>query len=650
MGTVGLFDDRKQWSRVSLIALAALCFGYALYIAARYAAQAPLDEYSFRQSQTALTAYWLARNGFSLAYETPVAGAPWSIPFEFPIYQFIVAMVSRATTCSLDVAGRMVSFVFLALCLLPARSITRSLGFKDAVFYVFAALLLSSPLYLYWGRSFMIETAAVFFSIAGIKYFIDLQQGKRPILDASLFVFFISLSILQKATTGLPVLAVLGLVFAGQSAVGPRPLRTLFSTRNVLTALLCFGIPLLVGIAWTLYTDQVKSHNPLGIRLTSAALSHWNWGTLAQRVSPQLYLDVIWGRMIERNLGGLLGVALLTLALVLRGDRKSKIVIVVSLVLGLVPLFLFSNLHLIHNYYQTGNLIFLIYALSVALGQLISERMPGKPIVLILAASLVASNYFWFSKEMLPIVKKVYDRGNSREFAVGEALRKRVPEGKVFVAFGNDWSSTFAYMAQRKSFTVPGFFASYNRIARHPELFVDEGQLGAVVLCPGTATPTVRDLNFWSTSRRRWRIETVGECLIATPDSGASIGTSMPVPRQCEGNLETAQVYPSTTGGNLHVGGWTTVSGKEGQVAEKVYVTLVGHDARTNYYEALPTDRPDVAAFFGKTDGQDMGFVRDIATTNLAGSYVVGVARLYRGRTETCQFSRSVTIGSPENE
>ena len=203
----------RPLSEIFIILLAIFCFSYSTYIAIRYAKQIPLDLYSFRQTQTALTSYWLLKNGFSFAYETPVAGTPWSIPFEFPIYQYIVALISQILGCSLNATWRLVSYFFLVLCLIPARFITKSLKLSDSVFYIFAALLFSSPIYLYWGRTFMIETTAVFFSVAAIKYFIDLVLVEKPLKSALLFLVFISLSILQKATTGLPVLALLSFVY-----------------------------------------------------------------------------------------------------------------------------------------------------------------------------------------------------------------------------------------------------------------------------------------------------------------------------------------------------------------------------------------------------------------------------------------------------
>src|SRR5262249_52359859 len=49
------------------------------------------DLHQFRQTQTAIAAYWIWRGGPWLAYETPVLGYPWSIPFEFPIFQYLLA-------------------------------------------------------------------------------------------------------------------------------------------------------------------------------------------------------------------------------------------------------------------------------------------------------------------------------------------------------------------------------------------------------------------------------------------------------------------------------------------------------------------------------------------------------------------------------
>src|SRR5690349_3116714 len=68
-----------------------------------------LSIHNFRQTQTAITSYYMIRGGPFLKYETPVFGVPWSIPFEFPLYQWIVAKASVSFDLSLESAGRAVS-------------------------------------------------------------------------------------------------------------------------------------------------------------------------------------------------------------------------------------------------------------------------------------------------------------------------------------------------------------------------------------------------------------------------------------------------------------------------------------------------------------------------------------------------------------
>lgn len=48
---------------------------------------------------------------------TPVLGAPWSIPFEFPFYQWLAALLSSITGMSADNSGRLVSTVFHVGCI-----------------------------------------------------------------------------------------------------------------------------------------------------------------------------------------------------------------------------------------------------------------------------------------------------------------------------------------------------------------------------------------------------------------------------------------------------------------------------------------------------------------------------------------------------
>ena len=60
-----------------------------------------------------------AAEGLRLDYITPVLGPPWSIPFEFPLYQWLAGGFHALTGYPLDQSGRLVSLVFFYLCLVP---------------------------------------------------------------------------------------------------------------------------------------------------------------------------------------------------------------------------------------------------------------------------------------------------------------------------------------------------------------------------------------------------------------------------------------------------------------------------------------------------------------------------------------------------
>jgi hypothetical protein len=163
----------RMLSRIAYPLLAGLALVFLAHEAIVYAWQPLVDVHAFRQTQTALTAYWMQKEGFALAYQTPVAGFPWAIPFEFPIYQVIVALLSSFTGLDLSATGRLVSFFFLVACAWPVFGMSRRLDWPRPVPWIICALLWTSPFHVYWGRTFMIETTALFFALASLMYAID---------------------------------------------------------------------------------------------------------------------------------------------------------------------------------------------------------------------------------------------------------------------------------------------------------------------------------------------------------------------------------------------------------------------------------------------------------------------------------------------
>ena len=135
-----------------LVAACLLCLAHAIYYLLLGITSPVLEGNPFRETQTALSAYWLWRGGPWFAYETPVLGYPWSVPLEFPIYQGLVAIL-RGFGVPIHIGGRLLSFGFYVACLWPLSRLFRVIDLPRTAFLTMSALFLSAPTYVFWGRT-----------------------------------------------------------------------------------------------------------------------------------------------------------------------------------------------------------------------------------------------------------------------------------------------------------------------------------------------------------------------------------------------------------------------------------------------------------------------------------------------------------------
>lgn len=622
-----------------LLTIALVALSFSFHLAITYAVQPPLDAYSFRQTQTALTSYWFIEQGFQLAYETPVAGAPWAIPFEFPIYQAIVAYISKTFNLSLDGTGRLVSYAFLLLLVIPAIAITERLKLPSVTSLYFIAILFSMPIYIYWGRSFMIETAALFFGIAAIKFFLDYLLGNRSIWVVLAFVAFATLCMLQKATTALPIMIVFSIVFFVFELNRSSSLKSATLIKNLFAGGVVFLIPISIGFAWIIGTDQIKLENPLGEQLTSTALVEWNWGTLSQRTSSELWTKVVWERILSHNLGAWLGLSLIAAPFFVCVEPKIKFIALGLVSLGIVPLFLFTNLHLIHDYYQTANVVFFAYGVSLTLAVVVAPIF-GKPVAIFTLAMLMLSNYVALQNGYLPQIKTEFTKAN-RDLAIGKILNREISYGDQFVAFGNDWSSTFAYISERKSFTVPPWFKEYERVISNPAEFLEQGRLGAIVSCT-TQKPTGIQIFEWAKNNGSWKVGETHECLIVTPEK--QFYDPSLEPTQCQGSIDRADVELREGKEFVVFAGWFSERGDNNLLADDVVLKVSNQDTTPIYLQALKVPRLDVNQHLRIHGDIDAGFSRIIENTFKKGTYEIELVQGIGNKFRSCGIRKTVEI------
>ena len=660
------------WAPIGAI-LVAVIAGWA---AICYAAQPLLECFGFRQTQTALTSYWMMMDGWKLAYETPVAGYPWAIPMEFPIYQSLVASIAYWGNLPLDPVGRLVSYCFLLACVWPALAITRRLQFKSQVAWVFCALLWSSPLYLFWGRTFMIETAAVFFTLAAIPYAIELFEASPRWISTFLFAFFATLGMLQKVTTTLPVLVVLALVLLviHVKSCGFK-LPTWHKSACVAVA---FSIPLVISILWINYSDYLKAQNLLGVFLTSKALNKWNFGTLNQRFDFTVLKTIFWDRLLLNNAAGFLGITILGISLFI-GTKRARTIILINLVMFVLPIFIFINLHFIHAYYQISSTIFLMGALAVAITVALPERVGKLPLSPIMTILLIGCNLYFFSTGYAHIMRLTFDASKTEILAIGDVIRRYTPKESGMVIFGADWSSEIGYYSERKSFTVPHWPVPqwekvFNAVWQAPANFIGEQKLGAVVFCTSGNHINLADILARPDIQADPCLYNVHEAYVWLPgvtsislsnshskrlpmDFLEAPGNDLPAgytealsTTHCDGTIDIVNgIFPApaelSVSGSLKVDGWLAVSVDKATLPEAVYVVLTDSQGKHSYFRTRQTLRPDVGDYFKKSKLNESGYTVTADVSKMVGQYTLGLAIKEANQIKICpQFKITVTI------
>ncbi len=111
------------------------------------------------------------------------------------------------------------------------------------------------------------------------------------------------------------------------------------------------------------------------------------------------------------------------------------------------------------------------------------------------------------------------------------------------------------------------------------------------------------------------------------------------VESQCDFGIDWINGSPATppavVSNRLAVKGWTAISAKDGILADRVFLTL-SNAHQVLYLETHIEPRPDVSNLFGHRQMMESGFTSDVDVSKLNGAYTLGLARLYKGKLDSC--------------
>jgi Dolichyl-phosphate-mannose-protein mannosyltransferase len=430
--------------------------------------------FAFRQTQTALTAFWLIKEPHTFAYITPVLGAPWSMPFEYPIYQWLAVFLTKVGV-PLVAAGRLVSFAAFVGCLIPLWTMARDLKISRRAFLVVAIVYLACPFYVYWSRTFMIETTALFFSLCWLAGFV--RSRTNPSLSLWLMTLgFGCLAVLAKSTTFLSVGPIAGAVYLFDAFIWLRRDRSGATASRLLgLGLLCL-IPIVVGAAWVVASDYFRAPNAFSLHLNSQALRNFTFGTLEQRFALR---DPILASL--RQAFGYIGLLVpLLIALDLIHSRY-RAAILFAVAGYLTAFFIFTNLHIVHSYYQSSNAIFACIAVGLTIGSMV-DKGRLKPVIVVLLC-VIASQLQYFGEYFWQAVET--DNVGASSVLTARAAKDATKPDESLLFFGDDWSSVIPFYSERKSLGIPGFtpLPLLEKIIADPQAFLDGARLGGVIDC-----------------------------------------------------------------------------------------------------------------------------------------------------------------------
>ena len=441
-----------------------------------------LEFHGFRQTQTAISSYWMWSSHNWLAYPTPVLGYPWSIPFEFPFFQAVVLGVASVLPITLDQAGRLTSWLFAVATVVPLRICIREITGRTRLADTMAALFLLSPLYLFGARTFMIESTALFFAVS--FFALAARQWRAPSWPVFLLmVLAATLAALVKITTffGFGLVSGIYLIsrFDGMRDGNSPALWPWL--RRCLPAAIAVAVAIALTAAYIHFCDVQKAKTVWGSHLTSQSLSGWNYGNWAQKTSSELWMDVVFGRASQQLLGSV-WVLPMVAAVCLAFGRGLRGFAIIAMLGYLVPFFVFANLHQVHSYYQHANGIFLV-ALAACATEAVRIRWNDRA-ALVATFALVAMMLFGFQNDFLHYL--VDPRIDSRIVALSTIARQNTAPDDVLLVFGEDWSSEVPYYATRRAMMVKDAVTgdALRRMRTDPASYAGNYRVGMVMVCP----------------------------------------------------------------------------------------------------------------------------------------------------------------------
>lgn len=448
---------------------AAVCLGYSI-------PKPLIGPHSFRQTQNAISSYYSVKEHASVIQNImPVLGRPWDLPTEFPLFQYLAGALHWLSGVPLDACGRLISAVFWLACVVLCMPLLRLLDVQKHDLWIPFVILLSCPLYLFWGATYMMETMALCLSLGCLYAVMRCSivvgthgKDRLPLAilrDKMFWLWFLvglstgTLAALQKASTWIIAFGV-AVLFVAWAERQTRPLRLML--RN-LWLLPMFCIPYAVARRWFDYGDVLKLQNPF-VRdmfvFSNEKFRNWNYGTFEQKASAETW-RVIVSHMQEGVFVSIPPLDRLAILVVLGAGAimatKRRPQIAFLLVGFFVGPLVFTNLYYVHNYYLSATAVWMLLAVGLAIVG-VAERQSRhrwpRLTSLAITVAVAGAGFVTWAVGYLPILKS-FPTHAQLTAAWTEPVQRMIPSPRTLLMLGGDWNPTAFYYAERTGIAWP---------------------------------------------------------------------------------------------------------------------------------------------------------------------------------------------------
>lgn len=327
-----------------------LFFGLVLFqvIFLYWSALRPLaGRHDFRQAQTNWPVkIWLEEGFRPFAPSVPIKGvAQESWLLEFPLFQWLVYVVSQITSINSDYVARLIALsCAVSIVAIVAQILNKQFQNK---YFLILFIFIFNPFFYYWSTTGLIDWLALFLGVAAGYLFVSNQSRKNNFIFL-IVIFLMSLGSMTKMSHTFYGFALVYLL-----SIYTHKEHLTFSSisfKEKLNLILIFLASIFAFLIWSRSTSSLyDSKDSRSIWSVSPETFEWYFGTLSQYVNILGNLGIILQRFLSTTLPTLIFITILFFVLA----RSSKtFILFLVILLNLFYLAVFINLNVVHDYYQ----------------------------------------------------------------------------------------------------------------------------------------------------------------------------------------------------------------------------------------------------------------------------------------------------------